>query len=69
MMLETVRAAIVKAASNSVFFEQFFNSHLMAVQDDNIITEIKYNIHRNNSSILDIERLAQDQHERLVNSD
>lgn len=65
-MLQQVRAAIIESAEHSVPFEQFFNLHVMAVQDDNIITEIKYNIQRNNSSILDIERLAQEQHERLV---
>lgn len=66
-MLETVRASIIEA-DNCLPFEEFFNSHVMSVQDDNIITEIRYNIRRNNSSILDIERLAQDQHERLVKS-
>ena len=66
-MLETVRASILKA-NNALPFEQFFDLHVMSVQDDNIMTEIRYNIYRNKSSILDIERLAQNEHERLVNS-
>lgn len=65
-MLETVKATIVEA-DNMIEFEEFFNLHLMTVQDTNIIKEIKHNIQRNHCSILDIERLAQDQHERLVN--
>lgn len=66
-MLETVRASIINASTSCVLFEQYFDLHVMSVQDDNIVAEIKHNIQRNNSSILDIERLAQDQHERLVN--
>lgn len=64
-MLETIKSAILKS-SQLVPFEQFFNLHIMSVQDENIMTEIKYNISRNNATVLDIERLAQDQHERLV---
>ena len=64
-MLETIKSAILKS-SHLVPFEQFFNLHIMSVQDENIMTEIKYNISRNNATVLDIERLAQDQHERLV---
>lgn len=66
-MLETIKASIVKI-SNFTSFEQFYDSHVMAVQDDNIITEIKYNVDRNRSTVLDVERLAHHEHERLVNS-
>ena len=66
-MLETIKATISQTA-NCIPFEQFFDLYVMSIQDANIITEIEFNIHRNNLTILDIERLAQDQHERLVNS-
>lgn len=66
-MLETVKAQIAKC-NNALPFEQFFDLHVMAVQDYNIVAEIQQNIQRNKSNILDIERLAQDQHERLVKS-
>ena len=66
-MLQTVKTYIAQT-NDCVSFEEFFDSYVMAVQDTNIVSEIKYNIHRNNSTVLDMERLAHDQHERLVNS-
>lgn len=65
-MLENVKASLIDS-SKLVPFEAFFNLHLMTVQDLNIVSEIKYNICRNHCSVLDVEKLSQDQYERLVN--
>lgn len=64
-MLENVRASLIDS-SELVPFPTFFNIHLMAVQDYNIISEIKYTICRSNRRVADIEKVSQDQYERLV---
>lgn len=65
-MLEVMRSKIL-TAYKCMEFEQFFNLHLMAVQDQNITAEVKQSIKANNFNVLSIEKLAQKQHERLVN--
>ena len=63
-MLETVKSYIRDLDDTT--FEQYLDQYAMRVQDDNIFSEVTFNV--NHSSILDIERLAQDQHERLVST-
>ena len=62
-MLETISSLICSV--DDVSFEQYFNQYIMDIQDTNILSEIKFNIERNHCTILDIERLAQSDHERL----
>ena len=62
-MLEKVKKALRKQEPP---YEEYFNQFLMDLQDYNLASEIMYNVKHNSSDILDIERLAQEQHERLV---
>lgn len=61
-LLETVKSYIRDL--DDITFEQYFDQYAMSVQDANISSEVTFNVRH--SSVLDIERLAQDQHERLV---
>lgn len=65
-MLETVRKALIEC-SDGVPFELFFNAYIMNVQDANIVAEVKHTITIHNATVLDIERLAHEEHRKLVN--
>ena len=63
-MLETVKSYILDLDDTT--FEQYLDQYAMHVQDANISSEVTFNSKHLN--ILDIERLTQDQHERLVSA-
>lgn len=63
-MLETVKSYILDL--DDITFEQYLDQYAMHVQDANISSEVTFNAKHLN--ILDIERLTQDQHERLVST-
>ncbi len=63
-MLETVKSYILDLDDTT--FEQYLDQYAMYVQDANISSEVTFNA--KNLNILDIERLTQDQHERLVST-
>nr|DAJ50903.1 MAG TPA: hypothetical protein [Caudoviricetes sp.] len=63
-MLETVKSYILDL--DDITFEQYLDQYAMYVQDSNISSEVTFNA--KNLNILDIERLTQDQHERLVST-
>ena len=63
-MLENVKNSIHDVTTQT--FEAFFDEYVMSVQDFNLITEIQHNVRKNDSDIMNIERLANEQHERLV---
>lgn len=63
-MLETVKSYILDLDDTT--FEQYLDQYAMNVQDANISSEVTFNSKHLN--ILDIERLTQDQHERLVSA-
>lgn len=65
-MLETIRNQINQAMLSNTSFEEYYNLYIMSVQDNNIRDEVKFNIRHINYNTIDIERLAQAQHERLV---
>lgn len=64
-MLEIIRQLITH--SDDTPFEKFFDEYVMNVQDKNIIEEVHQNIRLNQCTLLDIERLAQEDQERLIN--
>lgn len=63
-LLETVKSYILDL--DDITFEQYLDQYAMYVQDSNISSEVTFNA--KNLNILDIERLTQDQHERLVST-
>ena len=63
-MLENVKLAIAKA-NDGVPFEAFFNAYIMSIQDANIVSEVMNEV-KHHSSVIDIERLAQQDYRKLV---
>ena len=63
-MLASIKHTIHQ--QNDTTFEEYFNEHLIETQDNNLVQEIQSTISKHRLSTLDIEKLTQSQHERLV---